>query len=125
MWLATDGGHCWCCPDRSAGWRPDELQPPAGDSSPNGETAAAGAGGRPRSLIYRGSLRDYMGLECASVSSISSSLEKSGGEERLTSQESDDTEPPAAAPPAHQDKPAIVKMCLKSYIGLESVRLVA
>ncbi|XP_043189725.1 rho GTPase-activating protein 45-like isoform X3 [Amphibalanus amphitrite] len=103
----------------------DELQPPAGDSSPNGEQAA-GAGGRPRSLIYRGSLRDYMGLECASVSSISSSLEKSGGEERLTSQESDDAEPPAAVAAAaavtvtQQDKPAIVKMCLKSYIGLES-----
>ena len=68
-----------------------------------------------------------MGLECASVSSVSSSLEKSGGEERLTSQESDDmTEPPAVAvATVQQEKPAIVKMCLKSYIGLESVRAVA
>ena len=59
-----------------------------------------------------------MGLECASVSSACSSLERNG-EDRLTSQESDDQEQTAAQ---QHDKPAIVKMCLKSYIGLESVR---
>ena len=95
----------------------EELQPQTGRSSPTTGDLGSGSS-RPRSLIYRGSLRDYMGLECASVSSVCSSLERSG-EDRLTSQESDDQEPTAAQ---QQDKPAIVKMCLKSYIGLESVR---
>ncbi|XP_037086813.1 rho GTPase-activating protein 29-like [Pollicipes pollicipes] len=102
---------------------PEELlAQAAGETSPNGEPAVGAGGGggsgggRPRSLIYRGSLRDYMGLECASVSSVSSSIEKSAADGRLTSQESDELEAAGTA----DEKPPIVKVCLKSYIGLES-----